>query len=322
MKKLIFIFALLSIATIAMSQVKVTNSGYVGIGTNSPACKLQVFNGGYSIYLKPNNPTPEIGGNYPILNFWQGGGINWIELHCKKTKRMSDSTYKENIIPLENATVILKQLKTYSYYFKSDSGETRQKDYGILAQELELILPDLVTTSKGDKLVNYDGFFAFLIKGFNEQQILIEQQQNEINILQKVVATQEVDIINLKKLQGELDALQVFVYECCGKPKGDSFIPNGFETSPPLQEKAVLYQNAPNPFSSNTEITCYLPENTRNAVIYIYNLQGVELNSYPLTQTGLNAIIVNGSMLPAGMYLYTLVVNNAIVDTKRMILTK
>jgi hypothetical protein len=39
-------------------------------------------------------------------------------------------------------------------------------------------------------------------------------------------------------------------------------------------------------------------------------------------QTGLNSIIVNGSELPAGMYLYTLVVDNEIIDTKRMILTK
>jgi len=39
-------------------------------------------------------------------------------------------------------------------------------------------------------------------------------------------------------------------------------------------------------------------------------------------QIGLNTITVQASELPAGMYLYTLVVDNEIIDTKRMILTK
>jgi hypothetical protein len=86
--------------------------------------------------------------------------------------------------------------------------------------------------------------------------------------------------------------------------------------------KVTPNQNTPNPFSSNTEIGCYLPEVKERSVIYIYNLNGVELKSYPITQAGVNTITVNGSELPAGMYLYTLVVDNVIIDTKRMILTK
>jgi hypothetical protein len=34
------------------------------------------------------------------------------------------------------------------------------------------------------------------------------------------------------------------------------------------------------------------------------------------------AVTVYASELPAGMYLYTLVVDNVIIDSKRMILTK
>jgi hypothetical protein len=129
--------------------------------------------------------------------------------------------------------------------------------------------------------------------------------------------------------------LQKWVYGCCGTPKGGSQIPDNPEEpensnrSPQseqtklfYQEKAILYQNTPNPFSSNTEISCYLPEITQQALIYIYNLQGVELKSYSITQVGLNTIIINGSELSAGMYLYTLVVDNGVIDTKRMILIK
>jgi len=48
----------------------------------------------------------------------------------------------------------------------------------------------------------------------------------------------------------------------------------------------------------------------------------VELMSFPIIQIGFNIITVYASALPAGMYLYTLVVDGVIIDTKRMILTK
>ena len=161
--------------------------------------------------------------------------------------------------------------------------------------------------------VNYNSFIAILIKGFNEQQETIETLQN-------IVTAQELDILQLKQLMKAFNELQDIVYECC-KPKSMS-PPLQIEEPLPEGETAILYQNAPNPFSSNTEISCYLPETTTQAVIYIYNLQGAQLLDFSTTQIGLNTIIVNGSELPAGMYLYTLVVDNEIIDTKRMILTK
>ena len=178
----------------------------------------------------------------------------------------------------------------------------------------------MVFTEQDGKFLNYQGFIPFLIKGFNEQQTLIESQQTEIEMLQKIISTQEIDLIELKTLRKEFTALQELVYKCCGAPKGSQMNTSEGQQTP--QEKAILYQNTPNPFSSNTEIVCNLPETAKNATLYIYNLQGVELKSYPIIQTGLNTITVTGSELTAGMYLYSLVVDNEIVDTKRMILTK
>ena len=125
----------------------------------------------------------------------------------------------------------------------------------------------------------------------------------------------------MQSLQNAFKELQEIIYTCCEKPKSMS-MPIFPEEPLPVGEIAILYQNAPNPFSSNTEISCYLPETNIPATIFIYDLQGAELKSYPITQTGLNSITVYGSELPAGMYLYTLVVDNEIIDTKRMILTK
>jgi hypothetical protein len=51
-------------------------------------------------------------------------------------------------------------------------------------------------------------------------------------------------------------------------------------------------------------------------------MQGAEIKSYTITAKGAGNIIIQGSELQAGMYMYTLLVNNTIVDTKKMILTK
>jgi hypothetical protein len=115
--------------------------------------------------------------------------------------------------------------------------------------------------------------------------------------------------------------LQKILYSCCNEPEGAP-IPNPLEEPLPQGRLAILYQNTPNPFTADTEIRCYLPTSATQATLFVYNLQGAQLLDFTITRTGLNTITVYGSELPAGMYLYTLVVNNEIIDTKRMILTK
>ena len=84
---------------------------------------------------------------------------------------------------------------------------------------------------------------------------------------------------------------------------------------------AFLYQNTPNPFTNQTEIRYYLPENAENAVLYVFSLNGNMLLSKPLTQTGNGSIVISNSELSAGMYVYTLAIDGVEVDSKRMILT-
>jgi len=51
-------------------------------------------------------------------------------------------------------------------------------------------------------------------------------------------------------------------------------------------------------------------------------MQGSEIKSYTITTRGSGNITIQAQELPAGMYMYTLLVNNTIIDTKKMILTK
>jgi len=327
MKKLIFIIALLLVTTIAMSQINVLNNGNVGIGTSSPSAKLHVSgslitfsHNSKNFTFKPANPGPEIGGydgtpNSTIIFWHTNAGFN--KLLARKYSTNSDSTLKENILPLSNAISILNQINTYSFNYKSDTKNPKLKEYGVLAQEVETILPELVDTAKGVKHIDYNGFIPFLIEAIKEQQVQIEALKTSVS--------QHTD---------EIYYLNELLYKCChGTPEysppnninghnGQEDTGMDFENTLKGTEKAKLFQNVPNPFSKNTEIRFEIPAKATSAKLLIHDMQGAELKSYPITTKGMNSIIIQGSELSAGMYLYTLVVNNEIIDTKRMILTK
>jgi len=91
-------------------------------------------------------------------------------------------------------------------------------------------------------------------------------------------------------------------------------------TAPAVE--AILFQNNPNPFSGGSEIRMTLPETTGQASIIIYTLEGKQLKVIPIQDRGSVAVkIPANEMMSAGMYLYTLIVDNKVIDTKRMILT-
>lgn len=85
---------------------------------------------------------------------------------------------------------------------------------------------------------------------------------------------------------------------------------------------AMLFQNTPNPFSTQTEIKYYLPETAENAVLNVFSPNGNMFLSKPLTATGSGSITISGSELDAGMYIYTLSINGVEVDSRRMIITE
>ena len=279
------------------------------------------------------------------------GSIYAYEIHSENYYGKSDERMKENITLLENPIEKIMRIFAYSYNFKEElypeclpsevKSELTRKQIGFIAQELEVEFPELVRIPESDSdfySINYMGMIPVLLEGIKaqqntieSQQVQINQQQAEIDILQ-AVAGQEFSLEELNELRNSvtdlqndnlvlrtmLTDLQNIVLSCCENTN----FPPGDNPQTGTTEKAVLYQNTPNPFTSNTEILCYIPQMENNAFIYIYNLNGIELMSFPITQTGYSTVIVDGSVLPAGMYFYTLVVDGTIIDTKRMILTR
>ena len=76
---------------------------------------------------------------------------------------LSDINFKENISTVDNALETVEQLRGVSFNWK-ESGEP---SYGVISQELENVLPELV---HGDnpKRVNYNGIIGVLIEAVKE----------------------------------------------------------------------------------------------------------------------------------------------------------
>ena len=82
----------------------------------------------------------------------------------------SDVNLKTNIKTIENALNFVENLRGVSFDWK----ETRKSSYGIIAQELKEILPELV--KDGDiKSVNYNGLIGILIEAIKELKIEIDK---------------------------------------------------------------------------------------------------------------------------------------------------
>ena len=80
-----------------------------------------------------------------------------------------------------------------------------------------------------------------------------------------------------------------------------------------------LSQNAPNPFSGQTVVSCYIPETGGNSRIVLFDAMGNRVNSIPLEGTGHHEIILDSTGLKPGIYTYSLMIGNRLVATKRMV---
>ena len=85
--------------------------------------------------------------------------------------------------------------------------------------------------------------------------------------------------------------------------------------------QAALYQNRPNPVTSETIIPCIIPETAQNACLQIVNSFGQVIQKIPIPETGHTGIPLSRKGLTAGIYFYSLVIDNRAIDTKRMIIT-
>jgi len=314
-KYITIITSLLMVSLTSYGQLKVDPLGHVGIGTNWPNSGYKCHIAGnlllssypanpfYELTLKVGNgwPGTEIGSTADKIAFWQSWtGFNM--LYAEQFYKQSDSTLKSNIIPIKNGLGSIMKLNVYSYDLKdnklSESGEkieSTKKEYGFLSQEVEKEFPEVKITDDvlGVKLMDYDQIIPLTVAAIKEPQLILDSLKIELENLKGVIS----DNSNNNGTVGVNDNASI--------------------------KETVLYQNRPNPFNERTIIEYEIEVNNfSSGSIVVFDMNGTLLKSYPINETGKNQLTINGGELKAGMYIYSLIVNNKEVDTKRMILLK
>ncbi len=101
----------------------------------------------------------------------------------------SDIRLKENITPIPNAIEKIRKISGNTYDWKAELKDVHGyegNDVGVIAQEVEEVLPQLVQDrDNGYKAVKYDKLVALLIEGIKEQQQHIDNLTIQVEELKK-----------------------------------------------------------------------------------------------------------------------------------------
>jgi hypothetical protein len=127
---------------------RVVIGGYVGIGTTNPSYPLHMGSGAYC----------------STAGVWTNA---------------SDIAYKKNITDLRYGLSEVLKLQPREFDMKQDNSH----QIGFIAQEIEKVIPEVVSGQEGQKGISYGNLAAVLVKAIQEQQQQIQQQQQEIQKL-------------------------------------------------------------------------------------------------------------------------------------------
>ena len=206
----------LGFSTGGSQRVNISNStfyvaGNLGAGTASPLAKLHVngtslvrtSTGVGDFYLgnvasanyfrfHTNNSETFFGMNCGTIRWRQGSSTRFyfypstanMTINGTLTQN-SDSRVKENVVEIDNCISKVQAMRGV-YYNRTDFN-TETTKVGVIAQEVEAVLPELILESPDDglKSVAYAELTAVLINAIKEQQEIIEDLKTRIIKLEK-----------------------------------------------------------------------------------------------------------------------------------------
>jgi hypothetical protein len=133
-------------------------TGAVDLGANNLTVDTNV------LFVGATNDRVGIGTTAPAYKLDVLGDIN----------SSSDINLKENVKTIGNSLETINSLRGVSFDWKKDG----RSSYGIIAQELEEVLPELVKNGEV-KSVNYNGLIGVLIEAIKELKAEVEELKSK-----------------------------------------------------------------------------------------------------------------------------------------------
>ena len=166
----------------------IADGGNVGIGTTNPQNDLHVVDASSSGFVVIDGANNNDAG----LQIWENGSIKWYAMNrggssdtydildagldngVRLTQNdadgfgvVSDIRKKKNIETIPNALSKIDEIRGIYFNWK-DSGMGNRKNVGVIAQEVETVLPEVIDVIEGYKHVSMDGVTPLLINAIKE----------------------------------------------------------------------------------------------------------------------------------------------------------
>lgn len=115
------------------------------------------------------------------------------KLRTNGINETSDIRFKENIIPINNPLDKILKISGVTYEWRRDEypemNFTSQRQYGIIAQDLQVVIPELVDTdSSGYESIQYTHLIPILVESIKEMEAQILKDKADIIILRNEIA--------------------------------------------------------------------------------------------------------------------------------------
>ena len=135
-------------------------------------------NGSDGIYWQSYNGGWQMTDSSWLRSYGNKGVLTGGTMQAGNFNTTSDIKLKENVVTLENSLDKIKAMRGVSFDWK-DSGKST---IGLIAQEVEQVLPELVEHNEEDdvKTVSYANIVAVLIEAIKEQQVQIDALKEKL----------------------------------------------------------------------------------------------------------------------------------------------
>lgn len=320
-------------------------NGNVGIGTSSPANKLDVqgganFFGNIGVQTAANTHTIQCGATQGSLlgigtaeyiqdagtsslstnndwlptsdNIWSLGSSSnrWQDVWAVDGSiNTSDQRDKTNIRDMNYGLKEIMKLRPVSYQWKNDQSYTK---LGVIAQEIQQVLPEVVRDwdYQVDEKTGAKTKVASARLGVMYDDIL--------PVLIKGIQEQQQTI---ESLESTVANLQLAVTDLQNQLSSTDPSKN-IDQQSAVTGQALLEQNIPNPAQQTTTIRFTIPDDALSANLIITNESGKTIQQFNNLSEGQSQIELSTSNLSSGSYQYTLYVDGKKVDSKKMMITK
>jgi hypothetical protein len=188
----------------APSTLYLQNEGYNEATLNDNSGLMVLGNESVQNLVFDNNEIQaRTNGVATTLYLQQQGGDVAVNSNIVHT---SDRRLKKDIIPLNYGLTDILKLNPVSYHWKDKPNQT-QKSIGLIAQELQEVISEVVSVEGKDQktlYVNYTELIPVLIKAIQEQQIIINQQDSKIETL-------SAELVQVKTIDQRLKQLEALI---------------------------------------------------------------------------------------------------------------